>query len=122
MKRYVCECCGASINLRSLKCDYCGTQYKNEDSGIFRVLHYQAPIDTYTSTVTVSNLDLETMGEKSGEIISNMLARNLTEAIKQNISISVRNNLPFNNQIFRGIIKVVKPIHDYNNIDEEYST
>lgn len=120
MIKYTCQCCGANISPHSLKCEYCGTEYKEDNYTLVRVQHYQAPIDTYRAGVTVTNLDLQTMGEKSGEIIADTLARRLTEVIKSNISINVRNMLEYNSQLFTGTIKVVKPIHDYDNIDRIY--
>lgn len=116
MIKYTCQCCGANINPRTLKCEYCGTQYKDEFDNLVRIQYCVEPIDTYGAIVNVSNFELEAMGEKSGEIISETLARKLTEVIKRNISISVNNDPHHCNQIFKGTIKVVRPIHDYNNI------
>ena len=120
MKRYVCECCGANINPITLKCAYCGTQYKDEFDNLVRIHYCQEPIDTYRATVSVSDVDLKCMGEKAGEIISDILAHRLTEVIKRNISIDVKNMPEYRSQQFTGTIKTVRPIHDYNNMDREY--
>lgn len=28
MEKYICECCGGSINPETMKCEFCGTYYK----------------------------------------------------------------------------------------------
>lgn len=120
MKRYVCECCGGNISLHSLRCEYCGTQYKDETYDLVRIQYSQEPIDTCGAIVTVSDLDLECMGEKAGEIIADILANRLTDVIKRNISINVKNKPQEHCQQFIGRIKTVRPTHDYNNMDRIY--
>jgi len=110
VKRYVCECCGASINPMTLKCEYCGTQYKDEFDNIVRVEMYTNPVDTYITKVAVDANFLNQMGaEATSAYVMDRMTRELANFITKNLLITAKRDLEHNAQIFSGTLKVIRP-------------
>ena len=110
MKKYVCECCGGQINPVTLKCEYCGTQYKDDFDNIIRVETYMNPVDTYRSQVIVPRNIVQQMGDKmASEYVIGKLTRELSDVIAKNMVITARNSMETDAQVFSGTIKIIRP-------------
>ena len=52
MDKYICECCGGKVNRATMTCEYCGTQYKEEDNNLIRFETYSNPIQKLCVTTS----------------------------------------------------------------------
>lgn len=60
MDKYICSCCGGKIDKSTMKCDYCGTQYKMEnDNVVIRVETFQNPTRELICSRSFDRRDLE---------------------------------------------------------------
>lgn len=110
MQKYICDCCGGKIDLITLKCEYCGTQYKNEFDNLIKIETFTNPVDTYKGRVIISRQTLKQMGETvASEYVINTLTRELSKAIASNMVIELRNDIGLDAQIFDRTIKVIRP-------------
>lgn len=53
MDKYICQCCGGKIDRASMTCEYCGTQYKEENNNVFRVEHVELPVREFATRVNI---------------------------------------------------------------------
>lgn len=112
MKKMTCDCCGASINLTTMKCEYCGTQYKNEYDHMIRVETFKKPVSVFKSKIEIPNHFIEHFGVDSEEVskqIINDLAHNLSEAIAPMMRIETEYYPMDRKQIITASIRVVEP-------------
>jgi len=112
MKAFKCECCGGDINRATMKCEYCGTQYKEDyDNGVIRIETFRNPIDHYTAVVTFCDEHIHNIGpEKISEIAVKELSHKLADCIAQNMVVTHRHE-PWNRTHYiKGDIKVVRPV------------
>ena len=110
MNKYICECCGGQINRTTLKCEYCGTEYKIDNDNFIRIETFRNPIDTYKAIITLSD---EFISHVDNEDLARMTMNNLTHklasALANNIVLEVEQD-PFRRQTtVKGTIKCIRP-------------
>ena len=120
MEKYVCDCCGGSIDLHTLTCEYCGTKYKRDMSEYnnpfyqpIRIETYHNPINTYTACVEIDDYDIMRYGpEYASKKAIEVLSHKLSESIALNMAIEEGPSftLDFKHRIY-GTIKMVKPVN-----------
>ena len=117
LKLYKCECCGGNINRATLKCEYCGTQYKDDQNdAIIRIETFRNPVDTYTAAVRFCDEDIHTIGpDKISEIAIKELTHKLSDCIAQNMVISHYYEPSSRSHSIRGDIKVIRPVEGSSN-------
>lgn len=109
MDKYRCDCCGGHINPRTLKCEYCGTQYKEEHDTAIRIEAFHNPVRTFTAKIS---LDRELMNRPYGsEIAIKELARELSKVIPSMMEVETRFDPEFMRQEVWGRIKIVEPVN-----------
>ena len=116
MEKYVCDCCGGTINPLTMTCEYCGTKYKREydprddRSNIYRVETYQNPVRTYTARVDIDAYDVRTNDpETISQIAVKELARELSKCIAPNMVIESQRDIRYGGYSVFGTVKVVTP-------------
>ena len=111
MKKYVCECCGGQINPATMKCEYCGTQYKHDiENHVIRLETYTNPVDTFRAEVQYTNEELEiTPLEIISEYALKSLANKLSESIYNNMVVQHEYDPLTREHRVRGTIKIIKP-------------
>lgn len=106
MDKYICECCGGHINPRTMKCEYCGTQYKKEYDNYVRIETFQNPVITLKSRVMLDrDVPLEVASRYALEELTRELARNLTPFL---VTESMYHPDTMLTEV-NGMIKIVKP-------------
>lgn len=121
MEKYVCDCCGGSIDPSTLTCEYCGTKYKRDKSEYnsalyqpIRIETYHNPVNTYTACVDIDDYDIfrygpEYASKRAVEVLSNELAKSiaLNMTIDEDPCLTIG---PFRHRIY-GTIKMIKPVN-----------
>lgn len=115
MKKYICPCCGGHINQLKLQCEYCGTQFEDENNPLLRVETFTSPVDTLCCNVLVAQEDIE----KSKEIVCQQIAHDIAKRISKNYT---QYDIEYDPQTqyytVRAVIKVIKPINNKWYINE----
>lgn len=107
-----CQNCGGTINASSLKCEYCGTQYKRKiERGITHYIQTcPAQIQTLKSQFEIDediffNIPQDRLAEYAMREIVNDLAKALVLFTK----LEIENSSFKRTQIIRGTVRVVEP-------------
>lgn len=109
IKKYICECCGGQIDFVTLKCNYCGTQYKDENNSIIRIETFHNPIKQYTAECIIPEY-IARKEDTSGYIL-NELAHQLARKLVENMDIQIAEDYDIQNMNIRvrGRVRVVVP-------------
>lgn len=109
MKKYICECCGGTINPATLKCEYCGTCYRDENDSIIKIETFHNPVKVYEAECAIP--DYVARNENASEFILNRLANQLATRLVENMDIQIAENYnPRDMEIkVRGRVKVIVP-------------
>ena len=115
MKKLICECCGGQINSKTMKCEYCGTQYKRDyeenTPQIIRVETYWSPVRELSCQIDVTELinagwDAQTISDYAVSKMRNKLS----EAIAPYIRMEIRKE--YLNTKIDGRIKIIEPMKE----------
>ena len=110
--KYVCDCCGAPIDRHSMKCSYCGTQYKLENNNLIRIKTFHNPIQTFAAKVAMDPYLLTELGPKeASEVAMNQLVNELSKCIAPMMEVYSEFDPGYCRHIVNGRIKVVQPVH-----------
>jgi predicted amidophosphoribosyltransferase len=107
-----CTHCDAPLNPKTLKCEYCGSQYeRKQEAGMTHYIQTcPAQIQTIASEIRVSR---ECMTNIPEPIIADKatmrLTRNLAEVLADYMKVETRMDWETNTQIIRGTVRVVEP-------------
>ena len=109
MKALVCERCGGAINPVTLKCEYCGTHYKDDEQPF--ILHVERPgIEVLSASFRIHNDQISAYDE---EILTaytkNEITHKLVEAISKHIEFIVQEDPIMNHHVVTGRIRIVPP-------------
>lgn len=111
MTKMTCECCGGTINLSSLKCEYCGTQYES-DFGYenLRIETYQSPCRIFKAKLAIPHeaMSLMSSDEVSDYTIRN-LSRKLAEAIEPMMQLETEFNPAMMHHVITAKVRIVEP-------------
>lgn len=116
MEKYVCDCCGGTINPLTMTCEYCGTKYKRDDDWAkpIRIETHHNPVCTYTAGVDISAYDVRTNDpETISQLAVKELARELSKCIAPNMVIEMviesQRDIRYGGYNIYGTVKVVTP-------------
>ena len=111
MKKYVCECCGGQINPATMKCEYCGTQYKHDiEDHIIRIETYTNPVDTFRAAVQYTDEESKIVPfETVSEHAMRSLVGKLSECIANNMVVQREYDPLTREHYVRGTIKMIRP-------------
>lgn len=110
MEALICKNCGAAINPSTMKCEYCGTQYKRDHEQIIKVETYQNPCKVYKTQMMIPEEEIKHLGEEEiAKIAINTLSRNLAEAIKPNMEIHQEYDPMNMHQVITARVRIVEP-------------
>ena len=111
MNKYICECCGGQINRSTMKCEYCGTAYKEEFDNVIRIETFRNPIREYKASIILPNEMVNQLGEKeTANFATVSLVGKLAEALKENMILNVENDVLMCGQKVTGYVKIVHPV------------
>lgn len=114
MKALICKNCGGSINPRTLKCEYCGTQYKEEFADVpvrpLVIQSFPESIKVLATKVEVSEFMMRDVPpERIAEFTMVDIARSLAEALAPYIKLETERDPVRMTQVIRGTVRVVEP-------------
>lgn len=80
LKALKCTCCCGRINRKTMKCEYCGTEYIIKDDNIIRIETFTNPIKDVEAQMLVSRELVERVGgQELMEVCVKRLANELAE-------------------------------------------
>lgn len=110
MKDYTCTHCGGQINPQTMKCEYCGTQYKIENDQILRIETFHNPVETFSAAEVISREMILKLGpENASEYAMHHLASKLAECISTVMQVTTKYDYNRDLQMVRGTVKFVRP-------------
>lgn len=110
MKNLTCVCCGAPINRKTMRCEYCGTQYEIEnDIPKIRFETFQNPVKEYKACVYMSDYDAMHYGEEAMKYSIERLAHEMLPAVMEGMEIVRQHDIELMQQRLIGRVKIVIP-------------
>ena len=110
---YICTHCGGHVSPHSMRCEYCGTQYKSRDDQIIRIETFHNPVETFTAAEEIPMEMINQLGaEKAGEIAIKQLSHKFAECIAPMMKIETEHNPYMYSQRVRATIKVIRPLQN----------
>lgn len=107
MNPFVCDCCGGTINPRTMKCEFCGTAYKREVAGIVELR--RSGEQTLTSSFSIDRHALREDGAHVMEYCLRNMAGKMAEQLMPFCDFASRYD-PESDRIFiSGRLRVVEP-------------
>lgn len=117
MDKYTCECCGGHIDPYTMKCEYCGTQYKKENEQVYRIETYHANVQTFESVYNLPDEYLISHPKEASEIAIHHVANQLADIIAPYCEYAIEDD-PFRRQkSIHARIKIVEPMNKGLNFD-----
>lgn len=109
MDKYICECCGGKINPRTLKCEYCDTEYKREGDDIIRIETFRNPVVPLKCGVSISREMLMNDPERTVRYVYGKIAEKLADSIMPYMIFENHDDVERCQTQIVGMIRVVNP-------------
>lgn len=110
LKNLTCVCCGGRINRATMKCEYCGTEYKlNGDIPTIRIESFQNPIREYKACVLVDDYLLYKGGDSYMQYALQKLCEEMMPAVMSGMRIRTETDHITNKVRIDGSLRVVLP-------------
>lgn len=116
MKPLVCQNCGAAINRRTMRCDYCGTQYERQrEQSTVQFLVERPGTHRICATVRLADEMARHNPEAATRYALDGLRREVADGLLAYMKISTTKDFdPLNQcQIIRGEVRVIDPTFTY---------
>lgn len=115
LKPYICTQCGGKVNRTTLKCEMCGTTFREEGEIPRIVIEAVRPeVHTLKSNMCVSREMVESLGlVKASEIALNKMARELSEAMAPFMDVQSEYQPQTDIMLIRGRIRVLDPTYRF---------
>ncbi len=81
MDKYICSCCGGKVNRVTMTCEYCGTQYKEENNNLIRLETFRNPVQTLAAKFQISHEHILQDPKMISEYAIKRLANNFADVI-----------------------------------------
>lgn len=115
-----CHNCGAPIDRRTMRCDYCGTRYKGGSEGVSIGIGSAIPgTHAIYAQVEVEYGLLERHPEEAKKAIEHKLAYALAKEILKYATVTTNDNYHNFNKSIRAKVEVVEPRDYASNESEE---
>lgn len=107
--KYICTCCGGRIDPTTMRCEYCGTQYKEERGEFIRIETFRSPVQTITARRNVGDeLFQNWSASEVAEYVLKDMASELAHLIIPMMEVQTSRN------IYKGVditatVKIVEP-------------
>lgn len=112
MTKMQCSNCRGNINHKSMRCEYCGTQYKlDECENVIKVETFSNPIKIYGSEINIPYEYAKQDPNGMSKYAINQLSRNLADAIAENMEINLEYDPIHMQQHITARVRIVKPKH-----------
>lgn len=112
MNKYICPCCGGTINRASMTCEYCGTGFKEEHDNLIRIETFRNPVRTFEARVFIPDNWFSEFGVESvSKLAVEELVRELSKSIAPMMEVHNEHDLRTMSNIFSGRIKIIQPVN-----------
>ena len=109
-----CQNCGAPINRRTMKCEYCGTEYKREHDGVPVCFALERPgVHRIRAAVRVDEGLIHSSPEKARDFAMNKLRQGIADGLLEYMKICTEKDYCSFSQIIHAEVRVVDPSFDY---------
>ena len=106
----ICKQCGAAINRSTMRCEYCGTQYKIENQLPIMVCVDRPQVQTLEAGLSVAREFVVAMSEKELHgYVNRNIAVKLAEALEPNIDYKVVDDAMLGQYIVKGRVRILPP-------------
>ena len=114
MKAMRCQNCGANINRRTMRCDYCGTEYESPNDRIKIVLD-RPGVSTIRCETKVDMMHMRHSPESAREYVLRDMRQQIADGLLAYMKMTTSESYdPLNCcQIIRGEVRVLDPYFDH---------
>ena len=116
LKQLTCENCGATINRRTMRCDYCNTEYAYENNGTqVRFVVDRPGVHTIRCETRVDMAHMRYNPERAKEYVLSDMRKQIADGLLAYMKLTTYENYDTMHccQLIRGEVRVVEPSFDY---------
>lgn len=106
MKPYICPQCGGTVDRVRLICEYCGTQFK-EDNNVIRVVAYRPGVHVLSSSVVIPKEYIVREPEEMAKYAIEEMAKKFASGIAQFMDVGTTEEPFEQNVVFRSRLRVL---------------
>lgn len=114
MEKMICTCCGGTIDRRTLKCEYCGTQYvMKDDNPVIRVETFHNPVRHVAArTIIPREMASAMRPEDFKKYVLNRAIENIAESISDCVKFDTMYDPAMMEYVVHSHLKVVEPVSE----------
>ena len=114
IKPMTCHNCGANINRRAMRCDYCGTEYESPNERI-KIIVDRPGVHTIRCETRVDMMHMRSSPEGAREYVLRDMREQIADGLLAYMKMATSESYdPMNCcQIIRGEVRVLDPSFDY---------
>lgn len=114
--KYICDCCGGHIDPKTMTCEYCGTQYREDlvNEHVFRIETYRNPVQTLAVKQSYPREFFDMNAQEHARFAIESMARSFAEVIAPYMVVQKEDNFCDRTIDIKGMIKVVVPKEGIN--------
>lgn len=112
LEPYICKCCGGRINVAKMRCEYCGTPYKDESLKRLVIQQVQPGVNTIRAEVLLNREDILHNPERARDYALRELRNQLADGLLAYMRIATTDDARTHTQIIRGEVRVIDPVFD----------
>ena len=109
MDKYICECCGGKVNRATMTCEYCGTQYKEEDNNLIRFETYRNPIQKLVVSASYPEEAFKENPKEMAEYAIRNMSYKFAECIAPYMVMATEYEPEYHKRRIYGQIRIVVP-------------
>ena len=110
LKPLICPNCGGRINAARMKCEYCGTQFKRDESPVLRIEEVRPGVRTLEAKALIPEHFIMDLGDDAiRSIVRDQMSRQLAEALVPMLDLKVGHDPALMEAVVRGRIRVLEP-------------
>ena len=117
MDKYICECCNGKINPRTMKCEYCDTQYKREGGDVIRIGTFRNPVELFKCAAEIPREMILRDPEMASRYACSTIARQLAESVMPYMLFETYYDPNLQETRLTGMIRVVIPKEEGRGFD-----
>ncbi len=108
-----CTHCGAPINPKTNRCEYCGTSYESDIVTKLQIETYTRPCEVLQSCIVVPDELIIAGGDDAKKYIIDKLSRNLADALVPYMRVETEFMPEFNRYQVRSNVRVLYPDYKF---------
>lgn len=110
LRPYICERCNGTIDLKTLKCEYCGTPYEDSTLKRIKIEVVRPGVHTIKSEVVIDFDHMAYDPEGARDYALRELRNQLADGLLGFMKLKTAENFNIRSQIIRGTVRVIDPM------------